>query len=60
MSDKQTKRVLFQMEKETKNTVKYQEIGDVPVIGTIYVPKHTLQTLGNSKAPQIVITIELP
>lgn len=60
MSEKVQKRVVMQLEKVTKNTVKYQEVADVPVIGTLYVPKHTLQALGNTQAQQIVVTLELP
>jgi hypothetical protein len=41
--------VTFKVEKETKNTVRYEEeIGDTPpIIGTLYVQKWVLKTLGN-------------
>ncbi len=38
----QTKTVLFQREKETKNTVKFAEVqtqGQAPIVGTLYVQK---------------------
>jgi hypothetical protein len=39
---------VFELEKETKNTVRYQEVqaeGQPPVIGTIYVQKWALKGL---------------
>ena len=42
--------VRFEMEKETKNTIRFKEtvgsILDTPKIGTIYVPKSTLKEVG--------------
>ena len=40
--DKVEKTVMFKKEKETKNTVKYNEVpaeGQPPIIGTLYVQK---------------------
>lgn len=36
--------IIFEMEKETKNTVRFQEVseGKPPVIGTLYVQKWAL------------------
>jgi hypothetical protein len=33
------KDVVFEFERETKNTYRFQESGDDPVIGTLYVKK---------------------
>lgn len=42
--------VSFEMEKDTKNTIRFKEIVegplDVPKVGTVYVPKVTLKELG--------------
>lgn len=42
--------VLFEMEKETKNTIRFKEVVadmlDTPKVGTIYVPKATLKEVG--------------
>ena len=49
------KTVKFKIEKETKNTVKYNEVpgeGQPPIIGTLYVQK---RFAGN--APEIEVTI---
>lgn len=38
----QTKTVLFQREKDTKNTVKFAEVqtqGQAPIVGTLYLQK---------------------
>lgn len=42
--------VNFKMEKATKNTIRFTEVLenelDAPKIGTLYVPKQTLGTIG--------------
>ena len=42
--------VNFEMEKETKNTIRFKEVVadllDTPKVGTIYVPKATLKEIG--------------
>ncbi|MCL2337691.1 MAG: hypothetical protein FWC60_09750 [Firmicutes bacterium] len=41
--------ILFEFERETKNTVRFQEIHgaqELPIVGTLYVRKDTLSTLG--------------
>ncbi len=53
----------FTLEKETKNTIRYQETdGDQPpIMGTAYVQKWALKKLGNGTAPSritITITVE--
>lgn len=58
--DKVRKTLTFKVEKETKNAVRFQEQGDVQLIGTLYVQKHALQALGNVKASDLQVTLELP
>jgi hypothetical protein len=60
MSEKPTKTVTLSKDKDTKHTRVFKETGDNPVIGTIYVPKTTLASLGNEGAQQIQVTIQLP
>lgn len=43
------------LKKETKNTFRFEERADVPVIGTLYVQKWACKELGMPK--QIVVTI---
>lgn len=42
--------VSFEMEKDTKNTIRFKEIVpgplDTPKVGTVYVPKITLKEIG--------------
>jgi hypothetical protein len=50
---------VFEMEKETKNTVRYQEVqteGQPPVIGTIYVQKWALK--GIPKKVKVTLDLE--
>lgn len=44
-------------EKRTKNTVRFTEGTEAPKIGTIYVPKATLEELGYE--PGMVLRIEI-
>ena len=49
--------LVFEQEKETKNTVRYQEVADdEPVVGTLYVQKWAAKKLGNTT--KIKLTIE--
>ena len=54
-------KITFEMEKATKNTIRFAEILaselDAPKIGTIYVPKSTLGELGWKEGD--ALTIEL-
>ena len=44
-------------EKETKNTVRFQEQDQLnPILGVIYVPKVTLQKLGNPEVIKVTIS----
>ena len=53
--------IKFTMEKETKNTVRFTEVleGKLtnPAIGTIYIPKETLKTMGWKDGDDISIDI---
>jgi len=49
----------FAKERETKNTIRYQEQGDAPMIGTLYIQKLALKSIGNGNYPDsITVTIE--
>jgi len=53
-----TKTIQFEIEKETKNSVRFKEVpadGEAPVVGSLYVQKWFA---GNSKTLQV--TIEKP
>ena len=53
--------VTFEMEKDTKNTIRFKEVVpgplDTPKVGTIYVPKATLKEVGYEVGQQLVIGI---
>jgi len=51
-------KVTFDREKETKNTIRFQEreADQAPVIGTLYVRKWVLRKLNNPES--ITLTIE--
>lgn len=57
--NKQT--VTFEVEKDTKNTVRFKEVLngplDAPTIGTLYVPKQTLKAIGYKEGNKLVVTI---
>lgn len=49
--------VNFEMEKDTKNTIRFKEVVpgplDTPKVGTIYVPKTTLKEIGYEVGKQL-------
>ena len=55
-------KVVFEMEKATKNTIRFQEILehelDAPKVGTIYIPKATLSAIGWKEGKKVSIEIE--
>ena len=55
--------VKFQMEKATKNTIRFEEKLanelDAPKIGTIYVPKSTLGAIGWEEGKDIKVCIDV-
>ena len=54
--------VIFKMEKATKNTMRCTEVLenelDAPKIGTIYVPKATLGSIGWSEGKELVVDLK--
>jgi hypothetical protein len=59
MAERIKKELVFDFDRDTKNTVKFQEEGAVPCIGPLYIQKHALQTLGNANAKKVKVTLEL-
>ena len=56
--------VTFEMEKVTKNTIKFAEIlpeegFPAPKVGTLYVPKSTLGELGWSEGKNLTVNLEV-
>ena len=45
----------FKKDKETKNTVRYAEQGDEPVVGTLYLQKSAVEKLGNPDTLKVTI-----
>lgn len=56
-------KVKFEEEKETKGTWRFKESGigpvDTPIIGTLYVPKATLKTIGWTSGKALVVSLEV-
>ena len=54
-------KVMFTMEKATKNTIRFTEVLaselDAPKIGTIYVPKSTLGAIGWKEGKKVTVEI---
>lgn len=54
--------VKFKMEKATKNTIRFTEVLenelDAPKIGTIYVPKATLGSIGWTEGKELVVDLK--
>ena len=53
-------KVKFEMEKETKNTVKFKEVEEegYAKVGTVYIPKSTLAQNRIDKSKGFIMTIE--
>lgn len=53
--------VSFELEKETKNTIRFKEVVadmlDTPKVGVIYVPKATLKEIGYSQGAQLTMDL---
>ena len=56
-------KVMFTMEKATKNTIRFTEVLaselDAPKIGTIYVPKSTLGAIGWKEGKKVTVEISV-
>lgn len=48
--------IRFEFERATKNTHRFKECSEEPVIGTLYVKKSALKELGESEV--LIVTIE--
>ena len=46
----------FELEKSTKNTHRYSEIGEIPKIGTLYIQK---SALGAEPPAKLKVTVEV-
>lgn len=55
-------KVKFKMEKVTKNTIRFTEVLenelDAPKVGTLYVPKSTLGSIGWAEGKDLVIELK--
>lgn len=55
--------VKFELEKETKNTIRFKEVVadmlDTPKVGTIYVPKSTLKEIGYTVGKQLIMDLSV-
>lgn len=53
--------VAFEMEKDTKNTIRFKEIVggplDTPKVGTVYVPKASLKEIGYEVGKQLTMDL---
>lgn len=54
-------KVVFEMEKATKNTIRFTEILEnelaAPKIGSVYIPKSTLGELGWKEGSKLVLIL---
>lgn len=52
------KTVKFELEKVTKNTIRFREVVasplDIPTVGVVYVPKTTLRDIGWNDGPLLM------
>lgn len=56
LKEKDTIEAEFEFERETKNTLRFKEIGDTdPIIGTLYIQKDALDL---EKPKKIKVTVE--
>jgi hypothetical protein len=48
----------FKQLKETKNTIRYEEQSDAPIVGTLYVSKLGLKTSFGAFPDKLAVTVE--
>lgn len=48
--------IVFTRERETKRTIRFQEVSTNPVVGALYVQKWAMEQLGNPQ--KIIVKIE--
>ena len=55
--------VKFEMEKDTKNTIRFKEVVpgplDTPKVGTVYVPKATLKEIGYEPGGALIMDLHI-
>lgn len=51
--------VYFTKEKETKNTIRFKENAEEPVIGTLYVPKQTLAEIKYKDGDTLIVELKV-
>lgn len=51
-------KITFVFDKETKNTIKFNEVGSDVKVGTVYIPKTTLISTGIDKDKGFTMTLE--
>ena len=49
--------IIMYEEKQTKNTVRFTENSETPKLGTLYIPKATLQELGYKSGMALHVTM---
>lgn len=47
--------IVFKKERETKNTIRYAEEGDIPQIGTLYIQKFAAAQAGLKDKIKVII-----
>lgn len=55
-------KLTFVAERETKNTIRFQEQSaklDAPVIGILYVQKHGLKSIHYKEGDKLIVTLEV-
>ena len=58
------KKIMFEMERETKNTVRFAEVVGTmdtatATIGTLYVQKHALKEINYKEGQKLIVTLEV-
>ncbi|MCU7380828.1 hypothetical protein OBO34_21165 [Clostridiales Family XIII bacterium ASD5510] len=49
--------ITFEVEKETKGAIRYREVSEDPVIGTLYIRKAHLKDLGLTGKENVIVEI---
>mgnify|MGYP003411044826 CR=1 FL=1 len=47
----------FEFERETKNTIRFAEVSDEPVIGTLYIQKDAIDGIGWNEGESLFVEI---
>ncbi len=46
----------FAKDRETKNTIRFEEQAEEPIVGTLYVKKTALETISNPDTVTVTVT----